>query len=93
MLETSVILNVILLVGLIYMIFIHIGVIKDKDKDFIPDSVEDKFTQLKEDITEIKGRLSEELSDIGKAVKEVGNQIGDVPGVFKTKRKGRKPNK
>ena len=92
MLEFSIILNVILLGALIYMIFVHVGFVKDEDKNFIPDSIEDKFAQLKKDVVEIKSRLGEELSDVGDAVKEVGNQIDDIPGAFKTKRKGRKPN-
>ena len=45
-------------------------------------------------IKEIKrrGKLThEELKDVAKAFKEVGNQIGDIPGALKGKsRKGRK---
>ena len=36
---------------------------------------------------------AQELSDVGKAIKEVGNQLGDVGGAVKGKaRKGRKKN-
>jgi len=86
----SIILNIVLILALTYVIFIHIGFVKDEDKDFIPDSIEKKFAQLKEDVSEIKERLGEELSDVGGAIKEVGNQIDDIPDAFKTKRKGRK---
>jgi len=92
MLTFSIILNVILAIALTYVIFLHYGAIKDEDKDFIPDTLEDKFAQLKKDVVDIKDRLGEELSDVGDAVKEVGNQIDDIPGAFKSKRKGRKPN-
>jgi hypothetical protein len=35
-----------------------------------------------------------ELNDVAKAIKEVGNQIGDIPGALKGKsRKGRKYGK
>jgi len=37
------------------------------------------------------GRIKEELADVGAAIKEVGNQIGDLPDAVKGKtRKGRK---
>jgi len=90
MLTFSIILNIILLLSLIYVIFVHIGSVKDENKNFIPDSVEDKVKKIKNDISEIKARLSEELSDVKEAVKEVGNQMDDIPDAFKTKRKGRK---
>jgi hypothetical protein len=35
-----------------------------------------------------------ELADVARAIKEVGNQLGDVPGAITgKKRKGRKPKK
>lgn len=90
MLTFSIILNIILLLSLIYVIFVHIGSVKDENKNFIPDIIEQKVAGLKEDVIEIKTRLGEELSDVKEAVKEVGNQIDDIPDAFKTKRKGRK---
>ena len=38
----SIIINVILLIAIVYLVFVHIGAIKDEDKNFIPDSLEDK---------------------------------------------------
>lgn len=65
--------------------------LKDEDKDWIPDAVEKEIQQLKQDLKETKDRLQSELSDVGSAIKEVGNQLGDVPKAFSgKKRPGRK---
>ena len=71
--------------------FMHLGKIKDADKDFIPDVIEDKAAKVKEQTMHRLGRIKEELADVGAAIKEVGNQIGDLPDAAKGKtRKGRK---
>ena len=71
--------------------FMHLGKIKDADKDFIPDAIEDKAAKVKEQAMHRLGRIKEELADVGAAIKEVGNQIGDLPDAAKGKtRKGRK---
>tara|TARA_B100001287_G_scaffold24003_1_gene17457 strand:- start:28266 stop:28598 length:333 start_codon:yes stop_codon:yes gene_type:complete len=65
--------------------------LKDEDKDWIPDSVETTIAELRQDLKETKERLQQELSDVGDAIKEVGNQISDVPQAFSgKKRPGRK---
>jgi flagellar basal body-associated protein FliL len=76
------------------------GWLKDEDNDWIPDVVENKVEAVKVDIAELKAdlkqtqeRLSKELADVGAAIKEVGNQMGDVPKAFSgKKRPGRKQN-
>ena len=88
----SIIINVVQLIAIVYLVFVHIGTIKDEDKNFIPDSLEDKVKGIKQDISEIKSRLGEEIGDVKDAVKEVGDQLGDIPDALKTKRKGRKKN-
>lgn len=93
MLQASIILNVVLILALVYMIFVHTGLIKDEDKNFIPDSIEDKVKTMRADLAEMKARLGEELEDVAEAVKEVGNQIDDIPDALSTKRKGRKTKK
>ena len=71
--------------------FMHLGKIKDADKDFIPDAIEDKAIKVKEQTMHRLGRIKEELADVGAAIKEVGNQIGDLSDAAKGKtRKGRK---
>ena len=71
--------------------FMHLGKIKDADKNFIPDAIEDKAIKVKEQTMHRLGRIKEELADVGAAIKEVGNQIGDLPDAAKGKtRKGRK---
>lgn len=90
----SIILNFVLLLALVYVIFLHLGFIKDEDKDFIADKLEKKVADIKEDVGEFKSRVGEELGDVVDAVKEVGNQIGDLPGaVTGRQRAGRKPEK
>jgi hypothetical protein len=69
----------------------HLNKIKDEDKDFIPDVIEDKAKKIKNETKHRAKRIKEELSDVGAAIKEVGNQIGDLPDAAKGKtRKGRK---
>jgi phage-related minor tail protein len=69
----------------------HLNKIKDADKNFIPDAIEDKAKQIKDEIKHRAKRIKEELGDVGAAIKEVGNQIGDLPDAAKGKtRKGRK---
>lgn len=69
----------------------HLNKIKDEDKDFIPDAIEDKAKKIKAETKHRAKRIKEELNDVGAAIKEVGNQIGDLPDAAKGKtRKGRK---
>jgi gas vesicle protein len=90
MLQFSLILNGVLLVVSGYQLFLLTGKIQDNDKDFIPDDLENKVADIKEKSAMIKKRLAEEVNDIKEAIKEVGNQIDDIPQAFSTKRKGRK---
>jgi nitrogen fixation-related uncharacterized protein len=70
------------------------GLTKDENNNMIPDILEEKFAELKEDVSIRVDRVGQELKDVGKAIKEVGNQIGDVPGAVTGKtRPGRKPKK
>jgi len=70
------------------------GLTKDDNNNMIPDILEEKFAELKEDVSIRVDRVGQELKDVGKAIKEVGNQIGDVPGAVTGKtRPGRKPKK
>jgi len=76
------------------------GLLKDEDNDWIPDVVEDKVSAVKADLAELKAdlkatqeRLSKELSDVGSAIKEVGNQLGDVPKAFSGKKRPGRKNK
>lgn len=68
------------------------GLTRDDNNNMIPDILEEKFAQLKEDVSIRVERVGEELKDVSKAIKEVGNQIGDVPSALTGKtRSGRKP--
>lgn len=90
-----------LLIGLILLLIIinvasiwltKKGLTKDDNNNMIPDAIEEKFSEIKEDIFYRVERVSEELKDVSKSIKEVGNQIGDVPKALKGKpRVGRKP--
>ena len=71
-----------------YLIYLYTGKIKDNDKDGIADSVEDAAAEIKERAK----RVVQEINDVSAAIKEVGNQIGDIPGAVTGKpRTGRKP--
>jgi len=71
-----------------YLIQLYTGKIKDADKDMIADSAEEAAAAIKERATAVM----KEIKDVGVAVKEVGNQIGDVASASTgKKRSGRKP--
>lgn len=76
---------------------IKFGKIKDKDRNNIPDVIDEKVKKVKEVTKEIKTRVekvSEEAADVVKAVKEVAKQSKDVVDAAKGKnRRGRKPFK
>jgi methyl-accepting chemotaxis protein len=56
----------------------------------IADSAEEAAAEIKERAQ----RVVQEMKDVGAAVKEVGNQIGDIPSAVTGKtRVGRKPKK
>jgi len=92
-----------ILIGLVVLlIVVNIGAIwmtrkgltRDDNNNMIPDILEEKFSELKEDVSVRVDRVGEEMKDVVKAVKEVGNQIGDIPKAATGKtRPGRKPRK
>ena len=57
-------------------------------------TVDEKIIEVVEETKKRAKRVKEEACDVVKAVKEVGKQIGDIPGAVKGKpRKGRKSKK
>jgi F0F1-type ATP synthase membrane subunit b/b' len=73
-----------------YLVYMYTGKIKDADRDMIADSAEEAAAEIKERAK----RVVQEMKDVGAAVKEVGNQIGDIPSAVTGKtRTGRKPKK
>ena len=89
---------IIILVLLVLASFIFIamwlekkGALKDNNNNYIPDAVEDKAKNIKKETKKRLKRVSEETKDVLDSIKEVGNQIGDVPKAIKGEdRKGRK---
>jgi Flp pilus assembly protein TadB len=70
------------------------GLTRDDNNNMIPDLLEEKMAELKQDVSIRVERVGEELKDVGKAIKEVGNQLGDIPSAATGKtRPGRKPKK
>mgnify|MGYP001488399901 CR=1 FL=1 len=70
------------------------GLTRDDNNNMIPDLLEEKMAELKQDVSIRVDRVGEELKDVGKAIKEVGNQLGDIPAAATGKtRPGRKPKK
>ena len=75
-----------------YLFMLHSGKIKDADKDFIADSVEVKVEEIQVNAVNKLNRLKAELKDVASSIKEVGNQLEDLPKSIKGKRAGRKAN-
>ena len=77
------------------------GVVKDEDNDFIPDAAEDAFKKAKKMAKDAKQETKararnvyKEAGDVVDTLKEVGNQLGDIPkAAAGKKRPGRKPKK
>ena len=70
------------------------GLTRDDNNNMIPDLLEEKMAELKQDVSIRVERVGEEIKDVGKAIKEVGNQLGDIPKAATGKtRPGRKPKK
>jgi F0F1-type ATP synthase membrane subunit b/b' len=92
-----VIIGVIAVLGATYYIVWKKGLINDRDKDLVPDEVEDAVEDVKKVAKEVKRRgknVKKELKDVVEAAKEVGNQLGDVGAAVKgKKRQGRKKKK
>ena len=89
---------IIILVLLVLASFIFIamwlekkGALKDSNNNYIPDAAENKAKKIKKETKKRLKRVSEETKDVLDSIKEVGNQIGDVPkAVLGEERKGRK---
>jgi len=77
---------------IVYLVMLHSGKIKDADKDFIADSVEVKDEEIQVNAVNKLNRLKAELKDVAASIKEVGNQLEDLPKSIKGKRAGRKAN-
>tara|TARA_B000000557_G_scaffold21143_1_gene15983 strand:+ start:2420 stop:2716 length:297 start_codon:yes stop_codon:yes gene_type:complete len=70
------------------------GLTKDENNNLIPDILEEKFAEMKSDVSNKVDRVGEELKDVSNALKQVGNQLGDIPkAISGNKRSGRRPKK
>ena len=75
---------------IIYLANLHNGGIKDIDKDFIPDSVEEKTKQIKEEIAQRHANVKLEIEDVTKAIGDAIDGLDDIPkAAAGAKRKGR----
>ena len=87
------ILLVVLIILVLFFIGMYIdknGLFEDEDDDYIPDVAERFYEELAARAKEV----SKEASDVVDAIKEVGNQIGDIPkAAAGKKRSGRKAKK
>lgn len=83
--------------GAIWVATKYFGLFSDKDKDGIPDKVEDKVADAKKVAAQVKERaqrVKEELKDVVDAAKDVVDQSKDVVDAAKGgSRKGRKPRR
>lgn len=55
------------------------GFTKDENNNMIPDILEEKFAEMKADVSNKVDRVGEELRDVSKAIKEVGNKLATCP--------------
>jgi beta-lactam-binding protein with PASTA domain len=75
---------------IIYLVNLHNENIKDVDKDFIPDRVEDKAKQIKEEIAQRHANVKLEIEDVTKAIGDAIDGLDDIPkAAAGAKRKGR----
>ena len=67
------------------------GFTKDENNNMIPDILEEKFADIKADVSKKVDRVGQEIKDVSIAIKEVGKQITHVPKAFQGhKRPGKK---
>ena len=67
------------LLALVYTASLHMGKVVDKNKNFIPDSVDDKITdvtELVEELTQELDELKEEAKDVVEVIKPKNNKKG-----------------
>ena len=75
---------------IIYLVNLHNENIKDVDKDFIPDRVEDKAKQIKEEIAQRHANVKLEIEDVTKAIGDAIDGLDDIPkAAAGAKRRGR----
>jgi len=101
---TFIVFAIVLIIAGLIMLGVYLkkkGLFNDEDNNHIPDFA-DKFgkdtsDKINEILDEAEVRIAavvEESKDVAKAVKEVGNQIGDLPkAAAGKKRAGRKKQK
>jgi hypothetical protein len=63
------------------------GFTKDENNNMIPDILEDKFAEMRADVSKRVDRVGEELKDVSKAIKNVGKQITHVPQAMSGKKR------
>ena len=66
--NTYLIIILIQLAIIVYIVMLYKGKIKDTDKDFIADSVEDKVEEIHTNAVNKLSRLKEELKDVATSI-------------------------
>jgi translation initiation factor 2 alpha subunit (eIF-2alpha) len=75
---------------IIYLANLHNGGIVDNNKNFIPDNVEDKAKEIKEEINRRVENVKLEVEDVATAIGNAIDGIDDIPkAAAGAKRKGR----
>lgn len=74
--------------GIVLIILMKTGTIKDKDNDLIPDNLEDLYSEVESRVDEVKA----EYQDVKLAIKDLKKQLNHIQeAVQGQKRRGRKP--
>lgn len=69
----------------VYYFLIKTGKIKDEDGNFIPDTLEDKYEDIKEDVEEVIVKAKTRVKKVKAEVKDVVEELGDVVSAIKGK--------
>lgn len=81
--------------GVVWVGTKYFGLAPDKDKDGIPDKVEDAADKVKSTAKTVKRRakrVKQEVNDVVEEIKDVIDQSKDIKGAVQGKpRRGRKP--
>ena len=79
--------------GAVYVATKYFKAFKDEDKDGIPDVVEDKYADVKEDVEDAIEDVKEFAEDVKDKVEDIVEEVKDLPKKVTRKKPGRAAKK
>ena len=79
--------------GIVYVATKYFKAFKDLDKDGIPDVVEDKYEDVKEDVEDAIEDVEEFTEDVKEKAEDIIEEVKDVPKKLTRKKPGRAAKK